>query len=128
MFSRIFDFNQNVLGIDPHLPLALDGGQKQWLTQVLHEEANELGEATDLVDQVDALVDSIVFAAGGLYRLGLTVEQAQACLDAVMDANFAKRRGQKEGRKFDGVADAVKPKGWVGPEERIRAILEGQKA
>lgn len=123
MFKRIFDFNQNVLGIDPRLPLALAGNEQEWLAGCLKEESSEFLEAVDLVDQVDALVDSIVFATGGLYRLGLSVEQAEACVAAVMDANFQKRAGQKEGRVYDGVVDAVKPEGWQPPETRIKEIL-----
>jgi predicted HAD superfamily Cof-like phosphohydrolase len=123
MFKRVFDFNQNVLGIDPRLPLVLQGNEKTWLKGCLEEEAEEFGEAEDLVDQVDALIDSIIFATGGLYRLGLSVDQAEACMTAVMDANFQKKAGQKEGRIYDGVADAVKPEGWQPPEHRIREIL-----
>lgn len=123
MFKRVFDFNQNVLGIDPRLPLALAGNEKDWLVGCLHEEAEELEDSTDIVDQVDALVDSIIFATGGLYRLGLSVEQAEACVAAVMDANFQKKAGQKEGRIYEGVADAVKPEGWQSPETRIKEIL-----
>lgn len=128
MFRRIFDFNQNVLGIDPRLPMPLVNNEKTWLAGCIREESEEFGAAEDIVDQVDALVDAIVFATGGLYRLGLTAEQAEACVAAVMDANFEKKAGQKAGRVFDGVVDAVKPTGWVGPENRIRAILEGGKA
>lgn len=123
MFKRVFDFNQNVLGIDPRLPLALAGNEKEWLVGCLHEEADELKDSADIVDQVDALVDSIIFATGGLYRLGLSVEQAEACVAAVMDANFQKKAGQKEGRIYEGVADAVKPEGWQPPETRIKEIL-----
>ena len=81
-----------------------------------------------MVDQVDALVDTVIFALGGLARLGLTEEQAEACFNAVMDANFEKKRGTKESRAVEGVADAIKPEGWVGPEQRIKAILTGSKA
>lgn len=123
MFRRVFDFNARVVGIQPRLPGFVPHGEKEWLVGVLREEAQELLESTDLVDQVDALIDSIVFAMGGLYRLGLTEEQARACFEAVMDANFEKKSGQKKGREVEGVKDAVKPEGWVGPEERIREVL-----
>lgn len=123
MFRRIFDFNQNVIGIDPRLPMPLQGNELEWLQTALHEEAEELGDSDELVDQVDALVDSIVFAAGGLYRLGLSVEQAEACVSLVMDANFQKKRGAVASRPFDGVADVTKPEGWVDPKVRIRELL-----
>jgi predicted HAD superfamily Cof-like phosphohydrolase len=126
MLRRVFDFNQNVLGIDSKLPFPMEPVEKKWLVGCINEEASELEEAYTLVDQIDALVDTIIFAAGGLYRLGLSVEKAEACISAVMDANFEKKAGQKPGRIYEGVIDAVKPAGWVGPEARIQAILESK--
>lgn len=124
IISRVFDFNAHVVGIQPRLLSPLDPNEKKWLVGVLHEEALELGDSNTLVDDVDALVDSVIFALGGLYRLGLTEQQAQACIHAVMDANCEKKPGQKSGREVSGVKDAVKPKNWVGPEQRIKEILE----
>ena len=124
MFEQVFEFNEFVIGIPRRPGEPLGGNEIIWLTGCLNEEAEELREARDRVDQVDALVDSIIFAMGGLYRLGLSERQAEDCFNAVMSANFEKKLGQKEGRRFEGVADAVKPEGWVGPEDRIRQILE----
>lgn len=125
MLTRVFDFNARVVGIEPRLLGTITPGHPEieWLVGVLQEEAQELAEAENLVDQVDALIDSIIFAMGGLYRLGLTEEQALKCFHAVMDANFGKKAGQKEGREVEGVKDAVKPEGWKGPEARIKEVL-----
>lgn len=125
MFTRVFDFNARVVGIEPRLlgTITPEHPEMEWLVGVLHEEARELAEAETLVDQVDALIDSIIFAMGGLYRLGLTEEQALKCFHAVMDANFGKKSGQKEGREVEGVKDAIKPEGWKGPEARIKEVL-----
>jgi len=125
MLTRVFDFNAQVVGIEPRLLGTITPGHPEieWLVGVLQEEAQELAEAETLVDQVDALIDSIVFAMGGLYRLGLTKEQALECFHAVMDANFEKKAGQKKGREVEGVKDAIKPEGWKGPEARIKEIL-----
>lgn len=125
MITRVFDFNAQVVGIQPRLlgTITPEHPEIGWLVGVLQEESQELAEAGNLVEQVDALVDSIIFAVGGLYRLGLTDEQALKCFHAVMDANFEKKAGQKEGREVEGVKDAVKPEGWKGPEARIKEIL-----
>lgn len=125
MITRVFDFNAQVVGIQPRLlgTITPEHPEIGWLVGVLQEESQELAEAGNLVEQVDALVDSIIFAVGGLYRLGLTDEQALKCFHAVMDANFEKKSGQKEGREVEGVKDAVKPEGWKGPEARIKEIL-----
>lgn len=123
LFKRVFLFNEAVVKIARRPLQPLKPQEKDWLVMALREEATELSDSTNLVDQVDALIDSIIFATGGLYRLGLTEEQALQCFHAVMDANFEKKAGQKPGRIVGDVADAVKPAGWVGPEERIRGIL-----
>ena len=123
MIFNIFRFNKEVVGIEPRPLAAFSPAEKEWMVKVLMEEATELrDESPGIVDQVDALVDSVVFAIGGLYRLGLTSEQAQACIDAVMEANFSKKAG-KLARSIEGVPDALKPEGWVGPEARIAKIL-----
>lgn len=104
--------------------------EANWLRQALEEEAKELIESytscsdqtEKLVAQVDACVDAAVFAIGGLVRLGLTPRQITDVFHAVMDANFTKRAGAVAGR--EGAPDAAKPEGWVGPEERIKEILD----
>lgn len=123
LIDSVFRFNKEVVKIERPSIKALVANELQWLVGVLKEEADELSDSSTVVDQVDAMVDCAIFALGGLYRLGLNNEQARACFLAVMDANFDKKSGQKTGRVFEGVSDAVKPDGWVGPEKRIADIL-----
>lgn len=123
LIDSVFKFNKEVVKIERPVIKALDANELQWLVGVLKEEADELQDSLTVVDQVDALIDCTIFALGGLYRLGLTNGEARACFLAVMDANFDKKSGQKTGRIFEGVSDAVKPEGWVGPEKRIADIL-----
>lgn len=133
--ERVFDFNKQVVGVDvPCIhPLSLE--EAGWLSSALKEEADELTDASwtrtpsdvqeAVVDQVDACLDAAIFGIGGLARIGLTREQAEACFHAIMDANFEKKAGVKPGR--EGAKDAVKPEGWIGPEARIKEILYGQR-
>lgn len=126
--QSVCTFNWDVIGVVPPEyvdPLGLDPASKEWLGKALNEEALEFMEAETSVDQVDALVDTIIFAIGGMYRMGLTLSQIDACLAAVMEANFKKKAGVKANRAVEGVKDGVKPEGWVGPEARIAEILEG---
>lgn len=128
-FRAVYRFNKEVVGVEaPTPPSYLDEATTTWLHDALGEEACELLDARALVDQLDALGDSMIFALGGMYRAGLTPDQAEAVLMAIMGANFAKKAGTKESRAVEGVKDAVKPAGWVGPEPRIRAILEAGPA
>jgi predicted HAD superfamily Cof-like phosphohydrolase len=123
LIDSVFKFNKEVVKIERPTIKVLEDNELQWLVGVLKEEADELQDSTTVVDQVDALIDCAIFALGGLYRLGLNNEQARTCFLAVMDANFDKKSGQKTGRIFEGVSDAVKPEGWIGPEKRIAGIL-----
>lgn len=141
--QRIFEFNKTVVGITRSAISPLGISEARWLRKALHEEGDELLDATQdyvylphqgpqfqeeedrVIGQVDACCDAAVFAIGGLARIGLTSDQALECIHAVMDANFEKKAGVKPGR--EGAADAVKPEGWVGPEERIKEILYGKR-
>jgi predicted HAD superfamily Cof-like phosphohydrolase len=125
MIKNVFEFNKTVVGIPERdlEPLGFEPGEKEWMVKALREEASELEESTDLINQVDALIDSIIFAIGGLYRLGLSKDQALGCFLAVMEANFKKKAGVKAGRAIEGVKDAIKPEGWESPEIRIHKIL-----
>lgn len=133
--ERVFDFNEQVVGVDVPTLRPLAQAEAGWLSSALKEEADELTDASwigtpsdvqeAVVDQVDACLDAAIFAIGGLARMGLTREQAEACFHAIMDANFEKRAGVKPGR--EGAKDAVKPEGWVGPEARIKEIIYGQQ-
>lgn len=123
VFESVYVFNHDVVGIGERKLGSLTTGELGWLTTCLQEEAIELQDSVQLVDQVDALCDSIIFTIGGFARAGLSPEQAEKCIMTVMAANFEKKAGQKAGRVVEGVADAVKPEGWVGPEFRIADIL-----
>ena len=128
LIESVFQFNKEVVKIEPRPLHVLPNDELKWLSGAIKEEADELEWAITLVDQVDALIDASIFALGGLYRLGLTEKQATLCFMAVMNANFEKKAGQKASRAVGDVPDAVKPEGWVGPEDRIKAILYGAPA
>jgi len=121
--ARIVQFNKEVLGINRRNPYTFPPGELAWLLKALREEVQELEDASNVVAQADALIDCAIFAIGGLVRLGIVEDKIEDCFDAVMDANFRKRAGQKESRAVAGVVDAVKPEGWQGPEDRLLDII-----
>ncbi len=134
IIESVFRFNRDVVKIGDRLMHPLTPDESRWLKSAIQEEGEELLGAfysltvenptlkDVLVDQIDACVDAAIFAIGGLARMGLTEQQAEACFLAVMAANFEKKAGVKPGRQ--GAPDAVKPEGWIGPEARIRSILD----
>ena len=124
--ERVFKFNRMINAGKSEIPGQIDSSTKEWLTKALEEELQEFREASTPEDSVDALIDLIIFACGGLYRAGMTPDQAKACFTAVLDANDAKKAGVKQNRAVAGVADAVKPTGWVDPKNTIALLLKGK--
>lgn len=126
--DRVFRFNRIILGIEqPQKPSALKEADHRWMVMALREEATELEGSENLADQVDALIDSIIFATGGLFKLGLTNKQVHQCMHAVMYANFQKKAGANPNRPVEGVKDGIKPPGWVPPEAHLKEILSGKQ-
>ena len=127
--NQVCTFNRELLGIKRPNPALLPDEEANWLKQALTEEIKEFDDAHrsgELVPTIDALVDLIYFAIGGLYRCGLNPMMIDACFEVVHDANMQKRKGQKATRPTDGsVADAVKSEVWADPAPLIKSIIWG---
>lgn len=60
----------------------------------------------------------------GLYSFGVKSNQVHDIMLAINNANMAKKKGVNA-KRGDGVAaDAVKPEGWIPPEDSIKQILK----
>ena len=119
MYEDVAKFHREILGVE--FPLVITLKEREWILErfrFLNEEADEFLEAgltSDLVKTVDGLLDIVYVALGTLYYMGVPVPE---CWNAVQKANMAKIRGMT---KRGNVDDAVKPYGWVGPEQEIAA-------
>lgn len=125
-YRNVVKFNQEILGVVPR-PLGLQPQQEAALsfTQLI-EEANEFDDAwgeQDFIGAIDSCIDSIFFAMGILYKMGVTPEKFDRIFDAVTQANMSKKIGVKEGREGFDAADAIKPADFKSPEEAIAEIL-----
>lgn len=129
MIKEVVGFNRDLLGIPQREPHVLAESEWKWLHAALLEEIRETDQAYSeehLVKMVDGIIDLLYFGIGGLYRMGLTEEQINLCFAAVHTANMMKKKGIKPTRPNDGtVEDAIKPAGFVPPEEAIHHILFG---
>jgi len=128
-FELVYKFNKEVIGLERYDVDQLAGSEQEWLIGAIAEELDELEVAYDKNDipgQVDALIDTIYFAIGGLVRLGLTQQQAEKSFAVVHAANMAKICGRKA-RAVEHDLDAVKPADWNAPELAIRAIIFGER-
>lgn len=124
--QQVFEFNEKVLDIGQREKGLLSDKELDYAIKAGVEELMEFEEAhksQDFIAAVDAVIDGMYFYIGFLKRMGLTAEQVSACMTAVHQANMEKKLGVVEKRGGLGVADAVKPAGWVGPEERIAKVL-----
>lgn len=82
------------------------------------EEYDELEDALENKDSeevVDALVDTIVIAAGTLELLGIDTDKAW---NEVLKANINKQRGIKSTRPESGGFDLAKPNNWKPPSHK----------
>lgn len=123
-FQQVKEFNEEIINlktVDPAHSLA--GKRVDWFLNVVNEEAHEFEEAwkkADTIGMLDALIDMAYFLLGRVYECGFTEAEWDKCFAAVHECNMTKRKGNK-GRGSDD--DAVKDADWIGPEERIREIL-----
>lgn len=127
IIDQIFDFNEQVIGTGEVDLNCLTVKQFEWTNTFVNEELVEFSEAfenQDLVGMVDAIGDLIYGAMGTFKKMGLSREQVRQVFSAIHSANMTKRRGNK-GRGSD--EDAVKPEGFVPPEEAIAHILHLNK-
>ncbi len=127
--TNVVDFNQKVLKICQRPIADLNQEEYDITMKCLSEELSEFSEAKakgDIVGMIDALVDLKYFATGVMYKMGLTSHTIDAVEQAVHDANMEKKLGVNAHRGDGSAADAVKPQGWVPPEERISALMDEQ--
>lgn len=128
MVDQVIEFNSVALGIQPREIGLLSQKELDYAVKAVNEEMGEFALAhqqQDVIGAVDAVLDKLYFGIGFLYRMGLTAEQIKKAFSAVHECNMAKKVGVQAKRGGEGVIDAVKPEGWVGPEEKIAAILGG---
>lgn len=70
------------------------------------------------VARLDKACDSIVFAFGSIFKLGLTPDQAAKAVSIVMSANLAKL-----GQPRDDQGKLLKPDNFVGPEAELALLF-----
>lgn len=127
MAEQVNEFNRRVLGIEPRIAAPMSWAEADHLRKALAEEGDELAEASvrgDFVGQIDACIDAIYFALGGLYKMGLNPDAVSRMFHEVHTANMEKKLGVVASRGDGTVPDAIKPGGWTPPEDRIRKVLD----
>jgi len=129
--ALVIDFNQRVLKVEPKPTIALQDPDAFRLSLAqMREELDEMENAYeqgDLIGVIDGLIDLDYFHKGVVYKHGIGVALYNELFVAVHEANMEKKLGVNHNRPgFNGAADAVKPEGWLPPEDRLRAIINLQ--
>lgn len=127
LHALVVEFNQRVLGVAARFIGWQPPKEAELSMAQLREEIDEMEDARkegNLVAFIDGLIDLDYYHKGIVYKTGLSVEQYNELFILVHEANMEKKLGINHKRQgFGGAADAVKPEGWIPPEERIRAKL-----
>ena len=105
-----------------HLNMKDEGASPKEIAREIVSLANYNAELTDL-QRFDKHIDAIVYAVGGAYKLGLTPQQLEAGIAAVMHSNM-----KKIGAGKDEHGKALKPDNWLEIEaeqvKKLQAILD----
>ncbi len=88
--------------------------EKQFRIVSLKEELQEYIDSSKPEDELDALIDLMVFALGTVYRQGYH-DIFDEAFRRVMDANCNKIVGPNEKRNSFSI-DLQKPDGWTAPD------------
>ena len=126
IFELTEKFNKEIIGINRQLGTIEDDKEFHWMIGTILEELEEFNDAHekgDFIAEIDSVLDLLYFASGFLTRMGVSSELSEKLFRVVHECNMNKSRGKKE-RETMHELDAIKPKGWVSPEERIMEILD----
>jgi predicted HAD superfamily Cof-like phosphohydrolase len=122
MFKQVGDFHTEILGLEhPEIPTF---NRPEWIierTRFMMEEVQEFTSAAitgDMVEAADGLADVVYVALGTAWMMGIPFEKI---FSHVHNCNMKKQRGVTV---RGNAIDAIKPPGWVRPNEGIAKILE----
>lgn len=119
--EKVLEFRIKLgLPVSPE-PRMLTAEEASFYARFVMEELSEFlkaHESKDMAEAADAVVDLIYVMVGCAHHMGLPFN---TLFNLVHNANMLKEPGEtKRGIK----ADAIKPNGWVPPEEQIRKLLQ----
>lgn len=130
-FMQVREFHQAFGHPCPDAPQMQSVEKAEARAAWLDEESQELRDARTLEDQVDAYLDILYFALGGLVETGV---MPQGCFDYVHGANMAKLHKREDGSTYvkrdeENGGKILKPEGWAenhAPERHIAAEIARQ--
>ena len=105
----------------PTTPQLMSADAVEFIAEMVNDELDELREATDVVEQADALVDAVYYICDTAVRHGMNLDRV---FEIVHGANMAKVVDGRVVRRDDG--KILKPEGWRDPGPLLAAELGRQ--
>ncbi|MCQ3807305.1 MAG: hypothetical protein OXB92_02320 [Acidimicrobiaceae bacterium] len=106
----------------PSIPRLMSVEAVEFIAEMVNDELDELREATDIVEQADALVDAIYYICDTAVRHGMNLDRV---FEIVHGANMAKVVEGRVVRRSDG--KILKPDGWRDPGPLLASELGRQR-
>ncbi|MXW74492.1 MAG: HAD family hydrolase [Acidimicrobiaceae bacterium] len=106
----------------PTTPKLMSVEAVEFIAEMVNDELEELREATDVVEQSDALVDAIYYICDTAVRHGMNLDRV---FEIVHGANMGKVVDGRVIRRDDG--KILKPEGWRDPGPLLITELERQQ-
>ena len=107
----------------PSTPKLMGVEAVEFIAEMVNDELDELREATDVVEQADALVDAIYYICDTAVRHGMNLDRV---FEIVHGANMAKVVDGRVIRRDDG--KILKPDGWRDPGPLLVSELGRQQS
>jgi predicted HAD superfamily Cof-like phosphohydrolase len=101
----------------PQTPTKIPSDQVEFLAKMVNDELEELRDATETIDQTDALLDIIYYVLDRAVAHGMNLDPH---FDIVHAANMRKFPDGVAIRRDDG--KVMKPEGWYGPEAEMLKV------
>ena len=106
------------------VPLTKDRAKKRytWMLEEINEFLDAV-KAEDVVEQADAMIDTIYFALGTLVEMGV---KPGLLFDTVQNANMSKL--WPDGKPhYNEDGKVIKPEGWQDPHKKLELIIKEMK-
>ena len=125
-FEEVRAFHQAFGHPVSNVPVSLTEDRAKKRYAWILEEINEFLDAVkeqDIVEQADAMIDTIYFALGTLVEMGV---QPGILFNIVQNANMSKL--WPDGKPhYNEMGKVIKPEGWQDPHKKLELTIQNMK-
>ena len=125
-YQEVRDFHKSFGHPHSDTPVVLPIERAKTRYAWILEEINEFLEASenqDIVEQADAMIDTIYFALGTLVEMGIEPDEL---FYIVQNANMSKL--WPDGKPhYNDMGKIIKPEGWEDPHKKLELAIQNMK-